>query len=39
MREEIKAAFHMFDQDMSNSIDVNELRDAMKCLGIYLTKE
>ena len=39
MRKEIIAAFHMFDQDNSNSIDVGELRDAMKCLGIYLTKQ
>ena len=39
MKMEITAAFHMFDKDNSGSIDTDELRDAMKCLGIYLTKE
>lgn len=29
----------MFDKDNSGNIDVNELRDAMKALGIYLKKE
>ena len=28
----------MFDKDASGSIDTDELRDAMKCLGIHLTK-
>lgn len=37
-REEIITAFHLFDQDKSNTIDVNELKDAMKALGIHLTK-
>ena len=34
--EEIKSAFELFDKDNSGSIDANELRDAMKALGIYL---
>ena len=34
--EEIKSAFELFDKDNSGSIDGNELRDAMKALGIYL---
>lgn len=29
----------MFDRDNSGNIDVNELRDAMKALGIYLKKD
>ena len=37
--EEIKKAFNLFDKDGSGSIDVNELRDAMKALGIYLKKD
>jgi Ca2+-binding EF-hand superfamily protein len=37
--DEIKAAFELFDKDHSGNIDVNELRDAMKALGIYLKKD
>jgi calcium-binding protein CML len=37
--EEINNAFLLFDKDNSGSIDVNELKDAMKALGIYLKKE
>ena len=37
--EEINNAFILFDKDRSGSIDVNELKDAMKALGIFLTKE
>ena len=37
--EEIDNAFHLFDKDRSGSIDVNELKDAMKALGIFLKKE
>jgi Ca2+-binding EF-hand superfamily protein len=29
----------LFDRDNSKSIDVVELKDAMKALGIYLKKE
>jgi Ca2+-binding EF-hand superfamily protein len=29
----------LFDKDKSGSIDVNELKDAMKALGIFLKKE
>eukprot|EP00347_Sterkiella_histriomuscorum_P023352 403334973 len=37
--DEIRSAFELFDRDNSGNIDVNELRDAMKALGIYLKKE
>ena len=37
--DEIKAAFELFDKDHSGNIDVHELRDAMKALGIYLKKD
>ena len=37
-KEEIDNAFHMFDRDNSGSIDVVELKDAMKALGVFLTK-
>ena len=38
-KEEIDNAFILFDKDKSGSIDVGELKDAMKALGIYLKKE
>jgi Ca2+-binding EF-hand superfamily protein len=38
-KEEIDNAFYMFDKDMSGSIDVVELKDAMKALGVFLKKE
>ena len=37
--EEIKTAFYLFDRDRSNTIDLNELKDAMKALGIHLSKQ
>lgn len=36
---EIKEAFALFDKDQSGNIDVLELKDAMKALGIYMNKE
>jgi Ca2+-binding EF-hand superfamily protein len=36
---EIKEAFSLFDKDQSGNIDVVELKDAMKALGIYMNKE
>ena len=36
---EIKEAFALFDKDKSGNIDVIELKDAMKALGIYMNKE
>ena len=38
-REEIDNAFFLFDKDKSGTIDVSELRDAMKALGIFLKKD
>lgn len=38
-RNEIVMAFHLFDKDHSNTIDFNELKDAMKALGIFMTKQ
>jgi len=29
----------MFDKDRSNSIDLSELKDAMKALGVHLLKD
>ena len=36
---EINEAFSLFDKDQSGNIDVLELKDAMKALGIYMSKE
>lgn len=38
-KEEIDNAFLLFDKDKSGSIDVSELKDAMKALGIHLKKD
>lgn len=38
-KEEIDNAFYMFDRDQSGSIDVIELKDAMKALGVFLNKD
>ena len=35
---EIETTFHMFDKDGNESIDVSELKDAMKALGLNKTK-
>ena len=29
----------MFDKDNSSSIDITELKDAMKALGVHLSKD
>ena len=34
--DEIQQAFYLFDKDNSDNIDVGELKDAMKALGIHL---
>jgi len=36
---EIKEALSLLDKDQSGNIDVVELKDAMKALGIYMNKE
>jgi Ca2+-binding EF-hand superfamily protein len=36
--EEIKEAFHLFDTDGSGSIDVRELKAAMRALGFQVKK-
>lgn len=38
-KQEIEDAFRVFDKDMSGAIDVNELKDAMRALGIYMNKD
>ena len=38
-KEEIETAFFLFDKDHSNTIDIGELKDAMKALGIHMTKQ
>ncbi len=37
--KEIKTTFEMFDKDGSDAIDVYELKDAMKALGLNKTKQ
>ena len=37
--EEIKTAFNMFDKDGSGNIDLQEMQDAMKTLGVFLSKD
>ena len=37
--QEINNAFHIFDRDGSGSIDMLELWDAMKALGVFLKKD
>lgn len=36
---EIIKVFTLFDKDNSGNIDASELKDAMRALGIYVTKE
>ena len=38
-KKEIEDAFIVFDKDGSGAIDVVELKDAMKALGIYANKD
>ena len=38
-REEINNAFLLFDKDGSGTIDVNELKEALKALGVFLKKD
>lgn len=37
--EEIENAFLLFDKDKSGSIDIHELKDALKALGIFLKRD
>lgn len=37
--EEIKQCFCLFDKDGSGSINLKELKDAMKALGVFLKKD
>ena len=40
MRDDyLRTAFMMFDKDNSSSIDITELKDAMKALGVHLSKD
>ena len=36
---EILKVFKLFDKDNSGNIDSSELKDAMRALGIYVSKE
>lgn len=38
-KEEIVTAFRLFDKDNSDTIDIGELKDAMRALGIFKTKQ
>ena len=38
-KKEIDGAFKLFDKDGSGNIDFYELRDAMRALGLTLTKD
>ena len=38
-KEEINNAFVIFDKDKSGSIDIGELKDAMKALGVFQKKQ
>ena len=38
-KKEIDGAFRLFDKDGSGNIDFYELRDAMRALGLAMTKE
>lgn len=38
-KDEIDHAFLLFDKDGSGAIDVHELKDAMKALGIFIRKD
>ena len=37
--EEIDNAFLLFDKDKSGTIDIFELKDALRALGIFLKRE
>lgn len=36
---EIRTAFNLFDKDGSGNIDMQEMREAMKALGVYMSKD
>ena len=37
--KEIREAFELFDHDNSNSIDIAELKLAMKALGLHVSRD